>query len=281
MTAILLALGAAVAYGLSDFVGGVTSKRVSPWSVALVAQLAGGVVVLSLSMAFDGSPTGTDLSWAVVAGVANGVGTGFLYRGLSSGRMGVVAPVSGVGAALVPVVVGLVTGERPSALVWLGIAAALPGIWLVARSPQPEDVAGAPPRRAGTLDGVLAGLGFGALFAALAQIPESAGFFPLALIQLVAGAVVVVMALALRAAWVPRQPAAAFGAVSGVLGATATGAFLLATQSGFLTVTAVLASLYPAFTVVLAAILLREHIHRSQATGLMLCGLAVGLVAGG
>ena len=75
--------------------------------------------------------------------------------------------------------------------------------------------------------------------------------------------------------------AAAFGAVSGVLGATATGAFLLATQSGLLTVTAVLASLYPAVTVLLAATILREHIHRAQAAGLVLCGLAVGLVAGG
>lgn len=281
MTAILLALGSAVAYGLSDFVGGVTSKRVSPWSVALVAQLAGGVVVLGLATALDGSPSGTDLGWAVVAGVANGIGTGFLYRGLSSGRMGVVAPVSGVGAALVPVVVGVVTGERPSALVWLGIVVALPGIWLVARSPEQEDVAGERPRTGGALDGVLAGLGFGALFAALAQIPESAGFLPLALNQLVAAAVIVVMALALRAAWVPRQPAAAFGVVSGVLGVTAAGGFLLATQSGPLTVTAVLASLYPAFTVVLAATVLREHIHRSQAAGLVLCGLAVGLVAGG
>ncbi|MEJ7796138.1 MAG: EamA family transporter [Nocardioides sp.] len=281
MTAILLALGAAVAYGLSDFVGGVTSKKASPWSVALVAQLAGGVVVLLLSTVLDGSPTGTDLAWAIVAGVANGIGTGFLYRGLSSGRMGVVAPVSGVGAALVPVAVGLITGERPASLVWLGIVVALPGIWLVARSPEQEDVGGDRPTSGGVLDGILAGLGFGALFAALAQIPESAGFLPLALNQLVAGAVIVTMALALRAPWVPRQPAAAFGAVSGVLGATATGAFLLATQSGFLTVTAVLASLYPAFTVILAATILREHIHRSQAAGLVLCGCAVALVAGG
>jgi drug/metabolite transporter (DMT)-like permease len=281
VTAILLALGAAVAYGLSDFVGGVSSKRASPWSVALVAQLAGGVVVLGLSTVLDGSPTGTDLRWAVVAGVANGVGTAFLYRGLSTGRMGVVAPVSGVGAALVPVAFGLITGERPSALVWLGIVAALPGIWLVARSPEREDVGGERPRSGGVLDGVLAGLGFGTLFAALSQIPESAGFLPLALNQLVAGAVIVATALALRAAWVPRQPAAAFGAVSGVLGATATGAFLLATQSGFLTVTAVLASLYPAVTVMLAASILREHIHRSQAAGLVLCGSAVALVVGG
>jgi len=281
VTAVLLALGAAAAYGLSDFVGGVTSKRASPWSVALVAQLVGGLVVLAIAAGAGGDPTSGALAWAVVAGIANGIGTGFLYRGLSSGRMGVVAPVSGVGAALVPVAVGLVTGERPSALVWLGIVAALPGIWLVAREPVPEDVGGDRPTRSGAVDGVLAGLGFGALFAALAQIPESAGFWPLALNQLVAGLVVVAMATALRVAWLPRERAAAFGAVSGVLGATATGAFMLAAQSGFLTVTAVLASLYPAVTVLLAATVLREHVHRSQAVGLVLCGVAVALVAGG
>ena len=281
MTAVLLALGSAAAYGLSDFVGGTTSKRAGPWSVALVAQLAGGLAVLVLALALGGDPTGTDLGWALVAGVANGIGTGFLYRGLSSGRMGVVAPVSGVGAALVPVTVGLLTGERPSAVVWVGILAALPGIWLVAREPAGADVSGDRARGSGALDGVLAGLGFGSLFAALAQIPEEAGFLPLALNQLVAGGVVVVMATLLRAAWVPRDPAAALGAVSGLLGTTATGAFLLATQTGFLTVTAVLASLYPAVTVVLAATVLREHIHRSQAWGLALCGVAVALVAGG
>jgi drug/metabolite transporter (DMT)-like permease len=281
VTAVVLALASAAAYGLSDFVGGVTSKRASPWAVALVAQLVGGLVVLALALGVDCDPSRADLGWALVAGVGNGVGTGFLYRGLSSGRMGVVAPVSGVGAALVPVVVGVATGERPSLLVWAGILAALPGIWLVAREPRAEDVTGAPPGGSGALDGVLAGLGFGTLFATLAQIPESAGFLPLALNQLVAGVVVVLMATALRVAWVPREPSAGFGAISGVLGATATGSFMLATQSGFLTVTSILASLYPAVTVVLAATVLREHVHRSQACGLVLCGAAVALVAGG
>lgn len=281
MTAILLALGSAAAYGFSDFVGGVSSKRASPWSVALVAQLAGGLAVLVVTTQVDGSPTVADLRWAVVAGVANGIGTGFLYRGLSAGRMGVVAPISGVGAALVPVAVGLVTGERPSSLVWLGILAALPGIWLVARSAEPHDVAGDKPRGSGAVDGVLAGLGFGALFASLAQIPESAGFLPLALNQFIAATVIIAMALVLHAGWFPHEPAAAFGAVSGLLGATATGAFLVASQSGLLTVTAVLASLYPAVTVVLAATVLREHVHRTQAAGLVLCGLAVVLVVAG
>lgn len=279
--AVLLSLLAAAAYGLADFVGGVTSKRTSPWAVALVAQLGGAALVLALSVATEGSPTRADLAWCVVAGVGNGFGTAFLYRGLSSGRMGVVAPISGVGTVLVPVVVGLATGERPPLLVWVGMVAALPGIWLVSREPVDEDVTGAAPSSSGTLEGVLAGLGFGTLFAALAQIPEEAGFLPLALNQVVAAGAIVVVALALRQDWVPRQPVALVGVVSGALGALATGLFMVATQGGSLTVAAVLTSLYPAFTILLAATVLRETAHRGQAVGLVLCGAAIVLVAAG
>lgn len=276
---VLLSLLSAMAYGLGDFVGGVASKRANPWSVALVAQLGGAALILLVTVVTGGSPTGQDLLWAAVAGIGNGFGTAFLYRGLSSGRMGVVAPVSGVGTAVVPVAVGVLAGERPEALVWTGIALALPGIWLVAREP----VAGVPgaPRGNGLTDGILAGLGFGSLFAALAQIPEEAGFLPLAVNQLVACAAVIVVATALHERWVPREPAAAAGLVPGALGALATGAFLVATQGGYLTVTAVIASLYPAFTVLLAATVLREHVHRAQVLGLGLCAVAVTLVATG
>lgn len=279
--AILLSLLAAASYGLADFVGGVTSKRTSPWAVALVAQLGGAGLVFLLSLVTEGSPTRSDLWWCVVAGVGNGFGTAFLYRGLSSGRMGVVAPISGVGAVLVPVVVGLATGERPPPLVWVGIFAALPGIWLVSREPTAEDVAGAEPRRSGVLDGILAGLGFGTLFAALAQIPAEAGFVPLAINQVVAAGAIILVALALRQEWLPRERAALLGIVSGGLGALATGLFLVATRGGSLTVAAVLTSLYPAFTILLAASVLREHVHRTQAFGLMLCGAAIVLVAAG
>lgn len=281
MIAIALSLLSAVAYGLSDFVGGVLSKRASPWSVAFVGQLAGAALVLGLAAVTAGTPTAADLGWAVVAGAGNGLGTAFLYRGFASGRMGVVAPVSGVGAALVPVAVGLATGERPAALVWLGIVAALPGIWLVAREPGGPASSGSPAGSDGLLDGVLAGLGFGTLFAALAQVPDTAGFLPLALNQLVAVGVIVLAAVLLREPWLPRTRAAASGVATGVLGTLATGAFLLASQQGLLTVTSVLASLYPAVTVVLAATLLREHVHRTQAAGLVLCGVAVALVATG
>ena len=272
---VLLALLAAVSYGLADFVGGVLSKRTSPWAVALTALLGGATLTFVLTLVVPGDPTRADILWSVLAGLGNGFGTAFLYRGLSSGRMGVVAPVSGVGAALVPVAVGVLTGERPPLLVWVGILLALPGIWLVSREPRSGGLG------PGLVDGVLAGLGFGLLFAALAQIPASAGFLPLALNQVVAAVAIIAVATALRSPWVPREPRALAGVVSGALGALATGAFLVATHGGYLTVTAVLASLYPAFTVLLAATVLREQVHRAQAMGLGLCAVAVALVAPG
>lgn len=280
---VLLSLFAAVSYGLGDFNGGVFAKRGGAWAVSLVAQLSGTLVVLVVALVDGGDPGRSDFLWAIAAGVGNGFGTAFLYRGLASGRMGVVAPVSGVGAVLVPVVAGLVTGERPASTVWLGILLALPAIWLVSREPGTGTTATGTTASGGSgvLDGVLAGLGFGALFAALGQISDEAGFLPLALNQLVAGGAIVLVALALRQDWVPRNRWAIGGAVSGLLGALATGLFQVATQHGYLSVAAVITSLYPAFTVLLAAVVLREKVHRGQAVGLALCAAAVGLVAAG
>ncbi len=278
---VLLALAGAIFYGLSDFLGGLASRRTSPWSVALVAAASGAVLVLLAVLVTTGEPTATDLLWGLLAGVGNGVGTAFLYRGLSSGRMGVVGPVSAVGAVLVPVAAGLAGGERPGAVVWTGIVIALPGLWLVSREPGTDTSPRAPGLADGLADGLLAGLGFGTLFAALGQVPESAGLWPLALNQVVAALMVVAVAVSLRVPWVPRERAALVGLACGVLGVAATGAFLLASQRGDLSVAAVLASLYPAFTVLLAASVLRERIYRGQAVGLLLCGTAVALVAAG
>jgi drug/metabolite transporter (DMT)-like permease len=271
---VLLSLVAAVAYGLSDFVGGLAARRTSAWPVAFVGTTVAFVGAVGLALLTEGSPTGTDLGWGALAGVGSGVGGAFLYRGLAAGRMGVVAPISAVGAALLPVCVGIATGERPALFVWGGIAAAVPGIWLVSREP-----GGSGDLAAGILDGVLAGVGFGLLFAAMGQVPEAAGFAPLAVAQGVGAVAVALTAAALGARWVPDHPSQAWGAVAGVLSTMAAAAFLLATQSGLLTIASVVTSLYPAVTIALAAAFLRERVHAPQALGLALCGLAVGLVA--
>jgi drug/metabolite transporter (DMT)-like permease len=274
---VLLSLLAAASYGLSDFNGGWVSKRVSAWTVALAAQCGGVLATLAIALPSDARPSGTDLAWALLAGLGNGFGTTFLYRGLSAGRMGVVAPVSGVGAAFVPVVTGVLIGERPGLVVWVGIALAFPAIWVVAREPSASRVAGS----SGLMDGVLAGLGFGTLFVALSRVSEDAGLLPLALNQAAGGVVIVAVAVLVRQPWLPREGRAALGLVSGVLAALATWLFMVASRGSHLTVAAVVVSLYPAFTVLLAALLLRERVHRTQGLGLVLCAASVALVAAG
>lgn len=274
---VLLALGAAVAYGLSDFIGGLASRRTTAWPVALLGAAGGLAGAIALSVAVDGDPTAVDLLWGAASGLGSGVGTVCLYRGLATGRMAVVAPVSAVGAAVVPVVVGVAIGERPSVLVAIGIAIALPGIWLVARVPD----AAATERNGGLVDGLLAGLGFGFLFVALGQVPDEAGFWPLATSQGAALATICGIAIALRAPWVPTARSELWGVAAGLVATVAVLLFLLATQTDLLTVAAVLTSLYPAFTILLAAVVLREHVYRAQGVGLALCGVAVAFVAAG
>jgi len=276
---VLFALGSAVAYGLADFVGGLLSRRTGVWAVAATGQAAATVATAAVALGVSGTPTLIDWAWGAAAGIGSGVGTVFLYRGLATGSMSVVAPVSAVGAALLPVLVGVVAGERPQPLTWLGVACAFPAIWLVSAGGHVD--AAAKPRRTGLPDGLLAGAGFGVLFAALGQVPDEAGLGPLALAQAVSVGFIVATASVLRREWLPRDRWAAAGATAGLLGALATGLFLLATQSGFLTVAAVLTSLYPATTVLLAAALLHERIDRVQGLGLLLAAIAVGLVAAG
>jgi drug/metabolite transporter (DMT)-like permease len=278
---VLLALGSAIAYGLSDFLGGLFSRRSQVWPVAVVVQATGTMGVLLAALLVAGDPSTAALLWGLLSGLGSGLGTAFLYRGLATGRMSVVAPLSAVGAAVLPVLVGVATGERPEALAWVGIACALPAIWLVSAGEGDENLSGEHVRRAGTgvLDGILAGLGFGFLFVALGQVPDGAGLLPAGLGMAASIVVVVVLAAALRKPWLPRKPNDWLGAIVGVIAALATVLFQLATQSGLLTIASVLSSLYPAFTVLLAVLVLREHIHRGQAVGLGLAGAAVTLVA--
>lgn len=321
--AILLALLSALAYGTADYVAGVVSQKSSAWQVAVIATLTATAAAIPVALLEGGDPAGRDWGLAVVAGLGSGFGSAFLYRGLATARMSVVAPLSAVTTAVIPVGIGLGLGERPSTLALLGIAIAIPAIVLVASAAeeagdagetasaaaankrQREAVAGAArtagehgarvhdyahvhdpalgaaPRSSGIVDGLLAGAGFGVLFAAAGRIDEAAGMAPTVLMQ-VAGLVAVVgVATALREDWVPRTRAAWSSWPVGPLVVVAVVALMLATREGLLSVVAVIASLYPAVTVLLAAALLGERVSRGQAIGLALAAGAVSLVAAG
>jgi len=273
---ILLALSSALAYGAADFIGGAGSRRHSSWHVVLVGQATGGLVMLVAGMMLPGSLVTTDFAWALLAGVSSATGSIFLFRGLARGRMVLVAPISAVGAAALPVLVGVAIGERPSWLVWVGVLTALPGIWLVSRDTTSDRPAGT---RGALIDGATAGAGFGILFVALGQISDNAGLLPLAANQLVGAIATLVVVISLRQPWRPRRGVVGWGSASGVLGASGTLAFMVATETTSLGIAAVLASLYPAITVLLAASVLRERIDTGQRTGIGVCTIAVATLA--
>lgn len=277
---ILLALAAAAAYGLSDFVGGLASRRTSAWPVAFVASSTALVAAVVVAAVEGVPPSPHVLLWGVLAGVGTGFGSAMLYRGLAAGRMAVVGPVSAVAAAVLPVVVGVTTGERPSVMVWLGILLALPGIALAASSPAQGEHSRAEDLAA-IRDGLLAGAGFGLSFVGLSRVPADAGLWPFALAQATSVVVIAVLATLLRARWRPSQRADLWGMAAGLLAGGAQLGFLLAARTTLLSVSSVLTSLYPAVTVVLAVAVLRERISPRQAAGLALCAGTVALVAAG
>ena len=153
---------------------------------------------------------------------------------------------------------------------------AFPAITLISRVVDDN-----PAHRGGVLDGILAGVGFGLLFTFLGQIGSDAGLYPLVVSQFASVLGVIATAMVLRETWLPRAREPWKAIVMGPLGATAQGAFLYATHHGLLSIVSVIASLYPASTVLLAAVLLRERIHGWQAIGLVFAALAVTLVAAG
>jgi len=272
---ILLGLAAALLYGGSDFSGGLASRRFGPVRVTVLGAAVSTVLAWA-ALIVSGGP-GPDLraiAWGLASGLAGGAGTLVLYRGLARGQMSVVGPVSAVGAAVVPVVAGVALGEHPSVLAVAGVLVSLPAIVLVAASGSVRGKLGA-----GLLDGLAAGLAFGILFIGLAQAGRNAGLWPVASEQ--TGALLPVLAVAVKSRVPLRIPVRAAGlpVLAGVSGTAATLSYFYATHFSMLAIAAVLVSLYPGFTVLLARVILHERFSPAQRAGLGLCALAVAAIA--
>lgn len=282
--AVILGLLVAATYGAADFFGGLSAKRVSVPAVVVLSQLTGLPLLVVLLVVAGDAASPRNLGLGAVAGAVGAVGLVCLYRGLSSGRMSVVAPVTAVGAALVPVAWGLVRGERPGRSALVGIVLALLAIGLVSRTD--DDVldgeeSPARPAPASFLPlAVLAGVAFGAVFVLLSLADDDAGFWPLAAGRLVsipllaAGTVVTGRSFAVGSRTGMRTIAGA-----GMLDMAANALFLLASGQGLLALVGVLSSLYPASTVLLARVVLKERLRGVQVSGLVLAGAGVVLIA--
>jgi drug/metabolite transporter (DMT)-like permease len=272
---IVLGLAAALLYGSSDFAGGAAARRFGSLRVTFVGAVVAtaGVWVLLLAFGSPG-PTVRSVGWGLVSGVAGDLGTLVLYRGLARGQMSVVGPVSAVGAAVVPVVAGIALGERPGLLALAGVGVSLPAIVLVAGS---GSVRGK--LSAGLVEGIAAGVLFGVLFIGLAQAGKNAGLWPVAMEQ--SSTLVVTLAIALKSREPLRIPFRESGlaVLAGASGMAAAAAYFYATHFSMLAVAAVLVSLYPGVTVLLARVLLHERFGPAQRAGLGLCALAVVAIA--
>lgn len=272
--AIALALFGAFAYGVCDFLGGIGSRRSSPWPVALLTSV--GVIIVTLVAApfSGGHPKSSDFLFAAIAGIGSGAGSAFFYRGLTTGAMSVVAPITAAGSTIVPVVAGAVTsGRQPELLAWIGIVLALPGIWLISGGTAHTSF-----RAPGVTDAIIAGLSWGSMLAAIGVIGRTAGLWPVLTAQPVAVLTTIVLAAAFGASAIPRKRDSWLGLVAGLLAGIAQASFVFSARNGPLSISAVLVSLYPAVTVMLAIALLRERLHRSQIAGLAISAASVALV---
>lgn len=273
---IALGLVAALLYGGSDFGGGLLSRRLGSLPVTVVGS-AGATVLAwaALLLAPGPAPSARAIGWGMAAGLGGGAGTLVLYRGLARGQMSVVGPVSAVGAAVVPVIVAVALGERPGPLTMAGVGVALPAIALVATS----GTATRGMLKTALKDGLVAGLGFGFLFIGLAQAGRGAGLWPVASEQTCTLLVALAAALASRTPLRAGLRAAGLPILSGVAGMAATLSFFYATHYSMLATVAVIVSLYPGVTVLLARLILHERFSSAQRAGLGLCTLAIVAIA--
>ena len=277
MTAVVLALGASLAYGLGDFIGGLKSRSLHVAAVLALSQLAGLLAVLVwVALSSDAWPGWGSAGWAAAAGVGGAFGLAALYRGLAIGAMGIVAPISALSAAI-PFSVGVAQGERPSALQILGVAVALAGVALASR--EPAAVGGG--RAVGVGLALVAAVGFGTYFvfldqAAEASVPYAVANARFTSFALAAGAAVL-LGVSLRVGVVHLPAVAAVG----ICDVGANVLFALASTRGYLSVVSVLTSLYPVVTVTLAAVLLHERIARAQGVGVVGALLGAALITAG
>jgi drug/metabolite transporter (DMT)-like permease len=263
-------LASAASWGAGDFCGGVATKRAGGFEVVIGAQLVGAVGFLALAVATgEPMPGVANLAWCGVAGVAGAAGLLALYRALAEGRMGVAAPISGTLSAAVPAVVGAALEGLPRALTLGGFILALLAVWLIARSG--DDAIEI--RQLGLP--VAAGLGFGLFIVIIGRASGNTVFWPLVAARAASLAVLPFVAIAIRQSIRPARTALLPIAIAGAFDAGGNAFLVMAAHAGRLDVAAVLSSLYPAGTVLLAWLILKERITRWQFAGLLTAAVAI------
>lgn len=273
---VLLALASAVVYGVGDYLGGRASRHQPSVVVALAGQVVSLLmVVVAVLVVGTASPDAATWGWSAFGGAAGALGIAGLYHGLSHGDITVVAPTSAVVGAVVPVAWALVSGERPSALALGGIVLAVVAVALVSGALGTHQHS--TPRSIVVL-AVLVGVAFGVLFVAFDRADPDSGLWPLVIARVTSVPMLFLLALAIGARPSGHRASLYLAMLVGAIDMTSNGLYLAAARGGLLSVVAVVASLYPASTVLLAALIDKERIARWQAVGMALAVVAVVLV---
>lgn len=269
-----LSLASAATWGGGDFAGGVAAKRANVFRVVAVAHACGFVAMLAMALlSGEAVPPAADLWWGAAAGIAGAFGIAALYQALAIGRMGVIAPVASVITGILPVLVAIRAEGMPDRLQLLGFVLALVSVWLVARPNEYID------SHRGIGLAVLAGVMFGLFLIAGKQAGHHGVFWPMVAARLASTSLMsIIVVLSPRDAR-PLRPVLWAMVLSGLLDSTGNALFIAATRHGRLDVAAVLSSLYPASTVILARVLLKERISKWQSAGIVGALASVALIS--
>jgi uncharacterized membrane protein len=274
LAAIAFGVASAVAWGAGDFSGGLATRRASVFRVAVLGNGTGLALLVLLAFTFaEPLPSTEAVGWGLAAGLSGGIGGAALFRALAVGRMGVASPLTAVLAVAVSVLFGAFVEGVPQVLQLVGFGVAVLGIWFVSR---PENGI----RRPQGLDlAVVGGLGFGGFFVLLSLAGATTVWWPLAAARASSFVLMLGLAMATRREWRPSRRLLPLVVLYATLDIGGSGFFVLATQVGRLDVAAVLSSLYPAGTVLLARAVLRERVTRTQGIGISAALVAILLIA--
>lgn len=290
---------ASIVFGVADFFGGMSARRIAPLATAVVVQIVGILVLVVGGLPLlGGEPLVGDLVIGALAGLVGGSALGVFYFALARGAMSVVAPLSAVTSATVPVVAGLLIGELPATADWIGIALALPAVLLISRegtsepsrqAEEPlEERAGPEDNRLGILAGLAAGVGFGLFVVLITRTSSTSGVWPLLSSRGASTLLLGTVALAtgtlvgLGGAADPASPARrglVLALLAGAMDGTSNMLIVEAGRRGMLFLVGVIGAMYPASTILLARVVLGERLQRQQWLGLGLALVAVALIA--
>ena len=267
---IILGLLTAIIWGSADFNGGLATKRSNPYGVVIVAHIISLLSLAPLTLLFDEPiPLPQEWLWAIAAGLVGAVGLLFLYRALAEGRMSIVAPITAVIAAVMSVLFGVFINGIPDSLMLLGFTLAITAVWLIAGDGQ----------RIGKLDdlrlSIFAGLCFGFFYLCLERASQSSLFWPMVAMRIVSISSFLIFATITRQPWKPARESLLPIFLSSVLDTLGNIGFALSARYGRMDVAAVLGSLYPGATVLLAWVFLKENISRVQTVGILLALSAI------